>query len=404
MKSTKRARFTGSLFWLFRRIDPMRSDYKSVFPRASEVTYLDTAAEGLPFQACREALIAYFEDKAMGSPGRSKLHAEERAALNGVARLLGVQAADVALVSSASDALNIFANSIDWRAGDEVLVCDLEFPSGVLAWLRLRERGVTVRVLASQQGLVSLDRFAAAIGPATRIVCVSHVSYCTGARLPFLSELSALAHARGALLVVDATQSLGRLPVPVEGVDFLVASTYKWLLGVHGLAVAYLAPYARERISEGTAGWYSVPDIFSADRFERYKAKPGAGWMMTGMPAFPAIYALRRSVDFLLEANIAKIEEDLKPVVLALHLGLRQLGLDLLTPQGGEYASGIVSFRHPACERIGAALQREGAIVWSGDGRVRASVHLYNDMEDVNRLLQILPAAIEQEAACRTRS
>ena len=104
----------------------MSSAYKSMFTRAREATYLDTAAEGLPFPGCREALVAYFEDKMMGTPGRRKFHEEEHAALCGVGRLLGVQASDVALLSSASDGLNAFANSIDWRPGDEVLVCDLE--------------------------------------------------------------------------------------------------------------------------------------------------------------------------------------------------------------------------------------------------------------------------------------
>jgi cysteine desulfurase/selenocysteine lyase len=382
----------------------LSSAYKSMFRRSREVTYLDTAAEGLPLEACRDALLAYFQDKATGTPGRRKLHEEECAALGGVARLMGVHTDDVALLSSASDALNAFANCIDWRTDDEVLICDLEFPSGVLAWLRLRQRGVKVRVLPSQKGIVRLDEFVAAITPATRIVCVSHVSYHTGVCIPFLRELSNAAHAQGAMLVVDATQSLGRMPAPVEGVDFLVASTYKWLLGVHGLGVAYLAPFARERISEGTLGWYSVQSLFTPDRLERYTSKPGAGWMMTGMPAFPAIYALRQSLDFLLESNIAQMHEELKPVIRALHDGLRQLGLDLLTPPDVECASGIVSFRHPACEQIGAALERKGIVVWCGDGRVRTSVHLYNDMEDVDRLLQLLPSVIEQECACSTHS
>jgi selenocysteine lyase/cysteine desulfurase len=96
----------------------------------------------LPLAGGREALLAYFEDKALGSPGRRRFQEQERAAHCGVARLLNVSVSDVALLSSSSEALNVFANSVDWRPGDEVLVSDLEFPSGVLVWLRLRERGV----------------------------------------------------------------------------------------------------------------------------------------------------------------------------------------------------------------------------------------------------------------------
>jgi len=375
-----------------------------MFDRAREVAYLDTAAEGLPLASCREALASYFEDKSRGSPGRRRLHERESAALDAAARLLGTEPENVALLASASDALNVFANSIEWNRGDEVLISDLEFPSGVLAWLRLRERGVRVRVIPSHGGAVSLDDFARAIGPSSRVICVSHVSYKTGTRIPFLRELSGLAHAHGAMLVVDATQSLGRVPVAIEGIDFLVASTYKWLLGIHGLGVVYLAPRTRERIAQGAVGWYSIKDLFTPERFDRYEPRPGAAWMMCGMPAFASIYVLARSVEFLLEQNVTSVDDKLRPLVAALRQGIADLGLDLLTPAGAEYASGIVSFLHPACGQIGAALEREGVIVWTGDGRVRASVHLYNDPDDVSRFLEVLSRVCRRERACTTLS
>jgi len=364
--------------------------YKAIFPRARRDAYLDTAAEGLPLPDCAKALAAYFNDKSEGTPGRRALHLEETAAYRAVARLLGAAASDVALVSSTSEALNTLANSIDWRPGDEVVTSELEFPSGVLAWLRLRTRGVRLRVVPSREGALSLEDFAEHIGRATRVVCVSHVSYKTGARTPFVSELARMAHGAGALLVLDATQSLGRLPVPLTGVDFLVASSYKWLLGVHGLGVVYLAPAARERLEPGSIGWYSVQQIFTPDRFERYEAKAGAGWLTAGMPIFPSIYALRRSVEFLAGIGVDRIDDGLQDTVRALRDGLCNLGLDVLTPAGEACASGIVSFAHAECERIGAALEERGVIVWAGDGRVRASVHLYNDRGDVDRLLEEL--------------
>src|SRR5262249_33351764 len=156
---------------------------------------------------------------------RRHLYREEEVARFAVAQLLGGKAENVALVSSASEALNVLANSIEWKPGDEVVISDLEFPSGVLAWLRLRRLGVRVRVLPSRKGCLALESFLHAITEKTRVVCVSQVSYKTGTRIPFLPELSNAAHAAGALFVVDATQALGRLPVAIDGVDFLVASS-----------------------------------------------------------------------------------------------------------------------------------------------------------------------------------
>ena len=380
----------------------MPNRYRTMFPQAHHVAYLDTAAEGLPLADGEAALAAYFADKSVGVPGRRHFHGEEERARSVLGRLLGTDPENVALLSCASDGLSVLANSIDWKAGDEVVISDLEFPSGVLAWLRLRERGVTMRVVPSEAGRISLEAFQEAIGRNTRVVCLSHVSYKTGTRIPFLRELSRAAHAAGALFVVDATQSLGRLPVTVDGIDFLVASSYKWLLGAHGVGVVYLSPSVRDQLVPGALGWYSITDVFTPDRFAEYTLKPGAGWMMPGMPAFPSVYMLRRSVEFLLEAGVDRIDTELRPLVIALRQGIEELGFDLLTPPELAYASGIVSFSHPDSERIAAALERRRVIVWAGDGRVRASVHLYNDRSDIERFLQEL-AAQRQEARCTTQ-
>lgn len=88
------------------------------------------------------------------------------------------------------------------------------------------------------------------------------------------------------------------------------------------------------------------------------------------------------------------MNEELTPLVQHLRQGVAGLGLDLLTPAEAEYASGIVSFAHPKAEEMGAALEREGVIVWAGDGRVRASVHLYNDSTDIERYIQTLESVL----------
>ena len=371
---------------------------KSRFPRAREVAYLDTGAEGLPPVEAEDALRAYYRDKASGTPGRRRMHAEEDACVSATARLLGAAPEDVALLSCAGEGLNLLANSLDWRAGDEVVIGDLEFPSDVLAWLRLRDRGVRLRVVPSEGGTVPYERYAAAIGPSTRVVCVSQVSYKTGANCTFVAKLAREAHRAGALVCVDATQALGRVPVPLDGVDYLVASSYKWLLGTHGLGVVYLSPGLVDRLAPATLGWYSVRDLFTRDRFEHYECKPGAARLATGMPNFPAIYVLRRGVELLLEAGVASIHGALEPLVRKVRDGFTRLGLDVLTPAAAEWRSGIVSFSHPEAERIGAALEEAGVIVWAGDGRVRASVHLYNDEADIGRLL----ASVE-ETLCPNR-
>lgn len=365
------------------------------FPQAEAVAYMDTAAEGLPFPGCEEAVALYFRDKSLGTPGRDRLYEAERETRQLAARLMGATMEDIALVSSASEGLNLLANSLSWTPGDEIVLSDLEFPSNVLPWLRLRERGVRVRVIRSDNGVVLPEQFTGAITTKTRLVTVSQVSYKTGAQFPFLPELAEYAHRVGAYLAVDATQALGRVPVSVAGADYLVCSSYKWLLAPHGMGLVYLSPSLRSRLTPGAVGWYSVAKIFTPDRFERFEYKSGAAALVSGMPNFPGIYALRASLRYLLEADPARLDVALKPLIRELRDGLCRLGVELLTPAEPQYQSGIISFAHPAAEEIGAALGRLGVVVWSGDGRVRASVHLYNRDTDIDRYLGRLDSVLK---------
>ena len=222
------------------------------------------------------------------------------------------------------------------------------------------------------------------------MVSVSHVSYKTGTQLPFLRELSDEAHRVGALFCVDATQALGRVPVSVQGVDYLVASSYKWLLGVHGLGIVYVSPECEKRLTPAAAGWYSISEPFALDRFETFTYKNSAARLELGMPNFPSLYALREGLQYLLAVGVENIESALRPLVRRLWNGLKKRGFSLLTPAEPEYASGIVSFAHADAEAVGAKLEREGVIVWAGDGRVRISVHLYNDESDIDCLFDAL--------------
>jgi cysteine desulfurase / selenocysteine lyase len=363
------------------------SPCKSLFDTGTWFAYLDTAAEGLPLRSSAQTLLEYFEDKSSGTPGRTRMFQAENEAVRASAALLGTSERNVAFTGNATDALNLLGNSIRWRTGDEVLITDLEFSSNVVCWLRLREQGVRVEVIRSDLGVIELEQFTSRLRPATRLVSVSQVSYKTGTQFPYLLELSREVHRAGALFVVDATQALGRVPVTVEGVDFLVASSYKWLLGVHGLGLVYCAPHLLDELAPGAAGWYSVTDSFAPDRFERFALQDGAARFTGGMPNFPSIYVMRESLGFLIQLGIERIDLQLKPLVKKLREGIASLGFQLLTPLDEMYASGIVSFAHDAPEGLGRALRDRGVIVWAGDGRLRASVHIYNDEGDVDTLL-----------------
>jgi selenocysteine lyase/cysteine desulfurase len=154
--------------------------------------------------------------------------------------------------------------------------------------------------------------------------------------------------------------------------------------------LVYCAPHLLEELGPGSAGWYSITDSFAPDRFERFALREGAARFTNGMPNFPAIYVMRESLAFLIQLGIGQIDLALKPAVKQLREGIRSLGFELLTPPDELYASGIVSVACDAPEELGRALQDRGVIVWAGDGRLRASVHIYNDEDDVKAFLAAL--------------
>lgn len=367
---------------------------KQHFPITQGVSYLDTAAEGLPPLSSEAALTCYLREKNRGTPGRERLFEEQVETERSAAKLLGTVPENIVLLANSSEALNLLANSIRWQPGDEVLVSDLEFPSNVLVWLRLKQLGVKLVVIPTEAGTLRLEDWTSRISNRTRVVSVSQVSYKTGTQIPFLEELAEEAHRAGALFCVDATQALGRVPVTVRGVDYLVASSYKWLLGTHGLAVVYVSPALRDQIEPSTVGWYSVDNVFHPERFESYTPKNCAGWLQAGMPNFPALFALKTGIDYLLSVGVERLDRELRPLIVNLREGLADQGLKLLTPFEEKFASGIVSFAHDQPESVAAKLSEKGVIIWGGDGRVRISIHLYNDDEDVDRCLGALRATV----------
>jgi selenocysteine lyase/cysteine desulfurase len=374
------------------------STCRHLFPRAACGGYLDTAAEGLPAPGVADAFNAYMLEKEKGTPGRERHFAKETEARELAAALLETQVTNVAFAPSASDALNGLSLSLDLRAGDEVVITDLEFPSNVLPWLALRTRGVNVHVLRCPDGHIDVSALAALISKRTRLVSISLVSYKSGARFLATRELADLVHDAGGALCVDATQALGRCPVPLDGVDYLMSSSFKWLMAPHGLAAVYISPGFRERFEPLGVGWYSVEDVFSPDRFERYSLKPGAACIAAGMPNFASLYGLCESLRFLAGLDREQERERADRLCIDLRARLAALDVHMLTPRDPALVSGIVAFAHDDAAAIGSALAREGITIWAGDGRVRASLHYYNDEGDVHDLTSALRRVLGQVA------
>jgi selenocysteine lyase/cysteine desulfurase len=341
------------------------------------------------------ALQEYARQKSRAEAGRVHHAAAVRRCKEALAQLLHATEGDIALLGSASEGVTAVSGMIDFRAGDNVVTNDLEFPSMVVPWLRLRSRGVEVRVVRHRNWDIPTEEVVGAVDGRTRLVALSHVSYVNGLRHDIAAVGSAL-RGTGAVFLVDATQALGVLPVAAACADFVVSSGYKWLLGVHGMGVPYWNRARRPDVEPLAVARQSVVDAFGPHQFERYQLKPDADGFNLGFVNVPAAYALGTSVPYLLAAGTEAVEAHVLDLGDLLIEGLNALRVQVITPAARARRGASVSFLHPRANQIGRALAERGIYLWEGHGRMRASLHLFNSAEDVERLLNALALLLRQ--------
>jgi len=363
------------------------------FPSLERMVYLNTAAEGIPPLEVGAALQEYFRDKQRGMDGREFHFRQWEAARELAAAFFGLTADEVGICSCSSEAYNLAAQALRLRPGDQVVINDLDFPAGVTPWLQ-QGCPATVRLWQARQGALRVEDLVGLLGPKTRLVTTSLVSFYNGCLLPFRAVLEAVRRHSSALLAVDVTQALGRIPLAVADADLIVSSTHKWILASHG---GGLVGVPRQRARDWTVpagGWFNLEDAFGPGRFERAVSKPGAAGFTVGMPNFPAVYAIRAALAYLSGVGVAAIEAAARPLVQACLEGLRHLPVELLSPPDESELAGILAFRHPKAEEIARHLRSREVHVMHHAGRLRVAWHGYNTPDDVDAFLRALADAL----------
>jgi len=364
------------------------------FPSLPGMTYLNTAAEGIPPLCVRDALWQYYADKQAGMDGREPHFRQLDAAKELVAEFYGLTANEVAVCSCSSEAYNLAALALQLQPGDEVVVNDLDFPAGVTPWLQPSCRA-TVRVWRSVQGALRVDDLIPLLSPRTRLVTTSLVSFYNGFVLPLAETILTIRRHSPALVAVDVTQAFGRMPLDLPDVDLIVSSSHKWILATHGGGLVGVPQRVADRWTVPAGGWFHLQDAFGADRFERAVSQPGAASFAVGMPNFAAVYAIRAALEYLRGVGVAQIHAAAQPLAEECHRELRSLPLEMLTPPNGPIA-GILAFRHPKAAEIHQYLHQRNIHVMSHAGRLRGAIHGYNTAGDVETLLRELRSALRQ--------
>jgi selenocysteine lyase/cysteine desulfurase len=391
---------------------------RTCFPGTRDRAFLDAACISLmPVQA-DEALRRLSHD-LLHCPARDAsahhiaLDQTAEQPRREIARLIGCRPDDVALVESTTQALETLAAAIPLRRRDKVLVGDTEFLGLACPWVgRKKTQGFYIETIPHRGGRLLAADFAARIDSRTRLILLSSVQWSSGFRAD-LAAFAELAQRHGVLLVADAIQQLGAVGLDVgqTPVDFLVCGGHKWLNAPAGRGFLYAHPRTADRvvpphrgylnIAEPAEGWaehFATPSIPAVRDYDFVST---ARRFETGGTAnYPGNVVLGAAVALINELGIGQIEAHVLALAALLRERLRQVGAVVVSPEGPGETSGIVSFtlgQGPGRDR--ACLHRlwdQKVIVsqryTAGVGGLRASVHFYNNADDVGRLVEVVAA------------
>lgn len=363
---------------------------KSDFVGLEGVCHLATGGQPPLLRAHRRAYAAFERDKAIGMAGYERHWEAGHRVKAGLAAMTGLAAADFGLLGNASEGIVRAVSAIPWQTGDNAVTAELDYKSGRAALAMLGRAGVELRLVPPDGWETPAEALLAACDGRTRLVYVSHVNAHTGQRAD-LRALSAALRPRGIALLVDASHSIGALPVPGECCDFLVASTYKFLLSPHAGVFAWnrrawpdFAPVA--------AGWHST----EAETPGRFRYAEGGQRAEIGNSNHLTVYLMEESLKALAAIEATELERYILRLTGELHEGLAELGLELLTPAQARGPN--VCFAHPAPRAVADLAGAAGILLWGEAGRVRASVHGFVTGEDIARYLAWLPDGLHAAA------
>ncbi len=306
---------------------------------------------------------------------------------------LNVSSREIALVRNTTEGIGLIAEGFPWEAGDNVVTLASEFPSNLYPWQNLASRGVETRLVPTDLEQVDLNRLESACDERTRLVSVSWVGYATGFRLD-LAQVAEIAHRRGARLFVDAIQGAGVWPLDLQRVpvDFLAFDGHKWMLGPEGAGVLFIREEQLTRLRPLNVGWNSVKTAGDFSQ-QGVRLKDSAARYEGGTMPVPGFVGLAASWRLLQEYGVERLSSRLKQVTDQLVERLnRETPACVVSCRQSPHFSGIVSCDVPGgcSQRLREYCRERQVVVNCRGGRLRLSPHVYTNLADIDRIVEIL--------------
>ena len=358
------------------------------FPIFNDGIFLNFAGVAPVSTPVKEAVIKWAE---IGARSDFKYVDVINTAKNLYQRLLNGSVNGIFFTRNTTHGLQIFIQNYPWKRGDSVVISDCEFPANRLPWLGLRNQGVDVRVLRTRNSVIDLEQFISLCDDSTRAVSISFVQYLSGQRTD-IAKLGEFCRKRDIMMVVDAIQGLGVIPIDVEeiGIDWLSADGHKWLCGPEGAGIGWASKRAMDIVKPRSKGWLAVKNPFNFEEFDSDLSQDG-NMYLDGSLNIVGIMALNAAIEMLLDVGIENIHKKVIDLTdYAINL-INNQGYQLLTPQKSSERAGIVTFRPKKDPNIHFENLKAHNITCSvRGGYLRISPHCANEIDDIERAFEII--------------
>lgn len=366
------------------------------FPLTHERIYFNTGGLGpSPYMVLDTVHETTTELERISETGHQRFEEARKA----VSSFMGANPSEIAFTRNATEGMNIIARGIPLEPGDEILMTTHEHPGGAMPWLgRAQDDDLRVRLFepkaTAEEVLEQIDR---ELTPRTRVIAISHITMTIGQVLP-IREISSLARSRGVFTAIDGAQVAGMVPLDLHelGCDFYTTSGHKWMLGPKGTGVVYISERMKETFRPTYVGAYSNKE-YDLDRLLlAYRDDAISTEYGTRNVALPL--GLASAVRFLETVGMERVEQHGRQLAGRLKAGLVETPrVEVLTPEKDEDSASIVTFRIRGAEhgeivrRLGQEFKMRVRPVGEHDlNAVRISLHVYNNEDEVDALLEAL--------------
>ena len=368
----------------------------AAFPVSRSKIFLAHGAVTTLPRAVADAMQQYVETAAQSHQEDEQTWHDIKATRIAAGELIGAFADEIALLGPTSLGLSLFANGLDWKAGDEVVCYADDYPANVYPWVDLRRHGVIVHLLRPEQpGEITLELLDSVLTERTRLVALASAHFFSGYRID-VATIGEHLHRRGILFAVDAIQTVGAFPFDATHVDFLSADAHKWMLGPCAIGIVMVKRQHFDRLRPTLLGsWNVYSPGFIAQ--EKIRFMPTAQRYEPGVLNFAGIYGMKAGIDLIRGFGIERVASRLLELKACLVRELDELGFEIVGPREGPAAHAITTCHHPRANHamLHGKLAEAGVVCSlrqdrAGTSYLRFSPHFYNTEAELARVADVL--------------